>query len=371
MTEVRTVSSAQSGEPARHRSDPKAVLVAAMAAAARAGWSAAEPDDGQGDEEIHVRKRRIDGQATAAAESILKGFTERLVIVAGEGPGEQMPGALLGQEFGAGGGRTWSGVFDYVDGTTLTALGLPGALSLGGLGVGLRAVPDLQAYAVLAPISIASRLDISTPPEEHALELVDLIGAQYGRGLGDVRVVTHSRDTGPFHQTLIDRLREGGVGDVIVPDPVIIEPPYVLARAGVVKPAIDTMIGVFGFPELMFACLLLELIAPQFTFVFRPASLSGLRSDAATLAPLFDFDDEEIEQLAGVGLEPHKQFVGSHLVPAGTGRAAAMFSVTGCAPLRLRPPSRHGRGVSVEGLLVERGGMTRLRVTSDQPLDAV
>ncbi|SDJ35119.1 fructose-bisphosphatase class II [Nonomuraea jiangxiensis] len=393
VTEVRAVTSADGVEPAGRdtgpgragrdtgaASDVPAVLVAAMAAAARAGRLAAgEPagpedagsdQDGDqgGDQGVQARKRRIDGQATAAAESILRGFAERLVIVAGEGPGEQMPGAFVGQELGgdASSPRTWSGIFDYVDGTTLTALGLPGALSLGGLGEGLRSVPDLQAYAVLAPVSIAGRLDLGTPPEEHALDLIDAIGAECGvRRRGDLRVVTHSHDTGPFHQTLIRRLREGGVGDVVVPDPVIIEPPYVLARAGLVEPRVDTMIGVFGFPELMFACLILELIAPQFTFVFRPASLSGLRGESSTLAPLFDFEDDEVEQLAAVGLRPHEQFVGSHLVPAGTGRAAAMFSVTGSPLLRLDPPERHGDSVAVAGLLLERGRTTRLRITSD------
>ena len=100
-----------------------------------------------------------------------------------------------------------------------------------------------------------------------------------------------------------------------MPAPVIVEPPYVLARAGLVEPRVDTMIGVFGFPELVFACLLLELIAPQFTFVFRPASLSGLKHSSSTLAPLFHFTEDEVRQLAEVGLDPHAQLTGSHLVP--------------------------------------------------------
>ncbi|MEV0590941.1 fructose-bisphosphatase class II [Nonomuraea cavernae] len=365
VTEVHAVSSMDDQQSPAHGSDPHGILVAGMAAAARAGWLAAGPEA----EEVQVRKRRIDGDATAAAESILRRFADRLVIVAGEGPGEQMPGAFLGQELGHARdpSRTWSGIFDYVDGTTLTALGLPGALSLGGLGKGLRGVPDLQAYAVLAPVSIAGRLDIGTPPEEHALDMVEAIGAECGvHRLGDLRVVTHSQDTGAFHQTLISRLVDGGVGEVVVPDPVIIEPPYVLARAGLVEPRTDTMIGVFGFPELAFACLILDLIAPQFTFVFRPASLSGLRAKSVTLAPLFDFEDEEVEQLADVGLGPHSRLLGSDLVPTGSGRAAAMFSVTGSPLLSLEPPARHDGAVSVEGLLVERGRMTRLKVISRQ-----
>jgi fructose-1,6-bisphosphatase/sedoheptulose 1,7-bisphosphatase-like protein len=365
VTEVHAVSSMDDQGQPPHDSDPHGILVAGMAAAARAGWLAAGPDPG----DITARKRRIDGDATAAAESILREFAERLIIVAGEGPGEQMPGAFLGQELGLAqeSSQTWSGVFDYVDGTTLTALGLPGALSLGGLGVGLRGVPDLQAYAVLAPVSIADQLDISTPPEDHALELVEAIAAECGvHRLSDLRVVTHSADTGSFHHTLIRRLADGGVGEVVVPDPVIIEPPYVLARAGLVEPRVDTMIGVFGFPELAFACLVLELIAPQFTFVFRPASLSGLRASSPTLAPLFDFEDGEVEQLADVGLEPHTRFFGSDLVPAGSGRAAAMFSVTGSPLLNLAPPTRCDGTVSIDGLLVERGRMTRLRVVSRQ-----
>lgn len=160
VREVHAVSAGSEVDSRPSGFDPHGILVAAMAAAARAGKMAADSTTG----EIQDRKRRIDHDATAAAESILRGFAERLVIVAGEGPGEQMPGAYVGQELGDASGRAWSGVFDYIDGTTLTALGLPGALALGGLGQGLRAVPDLQAYAVLAPTSIADRLDITTTP---------------------------------------------------------------------------------------------------------------------------------------------------------------------------------------------------------------
>ena len=43
-----------------------------------------------------------------------------------------------------------------------------------------------------------------------------------------------------------------------------------------------------------------------------------------------------------------------------------MFSVTGSPLLRLNPAARDAGTVSVEGVLVERGNLTRLRLIADQ-----
>jgi fructose-1,6-bisphosphatase/sedoheptulose 1,7-bisphosphatase-like protein len=351
--------------------DGQGVLIAAMAAAARAGWHAALIND----HELAVRKRRVDACATRAAESILREFDAPLYVVAGEGPGEQMPGAFAGQRLGRSPidhqESIWNGIFDYVDGTLLSVLGLPGALALGGLGMGMRSVPDLQAYAILVPQEITDELDITTVPEAHAVTAIDAIMRTCGPATrGELRVVTHSDDTGPFHHNLIRKLQAAGVGHVIVPDPVIIEAPYVLARAGFVSSRIDTIIGVLGFPELMLAALLLDLLAPEFTFVFRVASLNGTRSPAETLAPLFKFSATELADLDRFGWQPGRQYMGSHMVPAGSGRCAVLFAVTDNPLLRLRGPRMRNGLTSVDGLLVERGKVTQIRVMSNGDLAA-
>jgi len=322
------------------------------------------------DSEENDRKRAIDGQATLGAEEVFQDSLEHIVVAAGEGAGDRMPGAHVGQQLGSEESKreTLYGIFDYVDGTTLAARGLDGAVSLGAIGRKVTSVPDLQVYCLLLP-PYARDLDIDLfrgAPEHVGVE--DIL-ALYSRwkdwkvGHEGFRVLTHSVDTGTFHDDLIRALRGVGGVEVIIPHPVIIEPNYLLSIAGFGKESIDAMIGVFGFPEMVFACALFDLFKESgWRMVMRPAGLeaksSGVRS--RSLMPLLDFTDYEKLQLSAVGLLPDRQYERTDFVSTGSALAAAVFAVTDNPLLQLGAAVLRDGVWSVEGIMLTRASHVRV-----------
>lgn len=341
-----------------------ATVVGAVAAAARgAAFAAHETREHL---EFSALKKHIDGAATSSAEAILMAAKVSIRVSAGEGERDSSPGAVVGQRLGRSDRTTqYNGVFDYVDGTALAAAGLPGALSLGGLGRGLRSVPDLQAFAVLVPSALTHEVDIMATPEDVGADSALRIARHVGRSASDLVVATHSLSSNCSHETLVQRLR-ALVARVLVPDPVTIEPPYLLSLAGLAEPRIDSMIGAIGLSELAFAALLLDLVLPDYVFVFRLGGLEAWRSSRrADLAALFDLSEREREAYARTGWDVAKPYTSRDIVPRGNAVAAALFAVTANDMLRLAAPLSRGPFITANGLaLTPGGGVARMRVVS-------
>lgn len=341
--------------PDRTTQDEDAYLVAAMASAALAAAEA--PTGFTEGMSLNERKVAVDGAATEAAEKILGRAPFGIRVAAGEGERDDSPGAHTGQWLGTANDDTSAidGVFDYVDGTELAATAQPGALSLGGFGSGVRPVPDLQAYAALAPTAVLHELDILLRPEDGAGPLLERIAAATGKRTDELTVSTHSIASKPMHQTLVDVMR-ARVRQVLVPEQVTVEPPYLLSLAGLSEPRIDTMVGAIGLSELAFAAGLVDLLAPELGFVFRLASIAGPRARPrlTSLDALFEFSEDEEAALRSGGWDKDRQYTSEDLVRPGTSRSAALFAVTDNPVLGLRGPAPRGGGVArVEGLLVK------------------
>jgi hypothetical protein len=120
------------------------------------------------------------------------------------------------------------------------------------------------------------------------------------------------------------------------------------------------MLGAIGLCELAFAAMLLDLVCPGYTFVFRMASIAGPRQRAADdLSPLWEFSPDEASLLTAAGWAVDRPYTGRDLVPAGGAEVAAIFSVTGEPALELPVPDRF----DTTGLLVERNHIARVVVT--------
>ncbi|WNM35525.1 fructose-bisphosphatase class II [Streptomyces sp. Li-HN-5-11] len=332
-----------------------AYLVAAMASAALAAAQARIAF--AADLPLNDRKVRVDGAATEAAEKILHQAPFRIRVAAGEGERDDSPGAHSGQWLGVPDDTSpvVDGVFDYVDGTELAANGHPGALTLGGFGNDVRPVPDLQAFAVLAPRELLDELDIMSRPEDCVVPVLHRIAELTGKRPDSLTVSTHTIGSKPMHQTLVDLMR-GCVREVLVPERVTVEPPYLLSLVGLSEPRIDSMIGAIGLSELAFAAGLVDLIAPGLGFVFRPASISGPRAEPhlTSLDALYRFSEDEEAALRSGGWDKDRQYTSKDLVRPGTSRAAALFAVTDNPALGLRGPSPEGDDVAhVEGFLIK------------------
>lgn len=342
-----------------------ATVVGAAAAAARGAATAAE--SARGRLELSALKKHIDGAATTAAEALLDAAAISIRVSAGEGERDASPGAEVGQRLGQSNGvDVYSGVFDYVDGTALAAAGLPGALSLGGLGRDLRSVPDLQAFAVLVPTAVAHEIDVMARVEDVVDDTVRRIARHAARDERELVVATHSvSSTRSPHMAVVRRLRAKGV-HVLVPDPVTIEPPYLLSLAGLAAPRIDSMIGAIGLSELAFAALLLDLVRPGYAFVFRLAGVDALRaSEGVRLDSMFDLTPTERESYARTGWNVARPYRTTDIVPEGHAVAAALFAVTANDMLDLAPPVLVGGLVTTSGLaLTPGGGVLRMRLAN-------
>ncbi|WP_328871811.1 fructose-bisphosphatase class II [Streptomyces sp. NBC_00287] len=341
--------------PDASEDEEDAHLVAAMAAAAL-GAAEARSRFAEG-MSLNARKVAVDGAATRAAEKILDKAPFRIRVAAGEGERDDSPGARTGQWLGPRDDAlpVVDGVFDYVDGTELAATDQPGALTLGGFGTGVRPVPDLQAYAVLAPVDLLHGLDIRPRPEDSVIPVLDRIAKAMRKNPGALTVSTHSIASKPMHSDLIALMRGQG-SEVLVPESVTVEPPYLLSLIGLSEPRIDTMIGAIGLSELAFAAGLVDLIAPELGFVFRVASVAGPRAEPhlTNLDALFKFSEDEEVALGSGGWDKDRQYTSSDLVRPGSSRAAALFAVTDNPTLGIRGPDLKEEGViHVEGFLVK------------------
>jgi fructose-1,6-bisphosphatase/sedoheptulose 1,7-bisphosphatase-like protein len=373
-TPVAAVSAVEVAAAAPHlatldpRDDPAtAALTTALAAAARDAAATGARLRGGADRE--ERKRQVDGAATSAAEAVFAAAGTAIDVVAGEGQRDASPGAAVGQRLGAQADARFEGIFDYVDGTALVADGLPGALALGALGRGLRVVPDLQALAVVGPAGLLGEIDVMAHPEESVARWLDVVARGLGRSTGDLTIATHSTTSGRSHRALIERMTATGA-HVIVPEPVTIEPPYLLSAAGLAEPRVDAFVGVIGLSEIAYAALLLDLVLPDHGIVFRLASIAGARAAQVDhLGGHFAFTAQELETYAAHGWDVGVAHTSEEVVPSGCGHSAALFAVTENELLGLRAPAVEADTVAVDGLVFGRGAQAaRVQVTfADQP----
>jgi len=257
-------------------------------------------------------KRLIDATAGTVFNDELQHWTREVSIATAEAKDEYgdaqpgVPGA------GAIGRSRLRLAVDVVDGTTPAATGANGAYSICSVANGMRSFPDLQAYAILAPRGARQDLDLSSRPEDAVAGNLNAIARSRGKRVDELRIVCHSYDTGLHHTTLIERMRALGV-DVVVPNPVIVEPPYVVAATQ--SRHLDGMIGVFGLPEIAINTVLAGVVAGDSEMVFRIASNEQLRErKATTLDGVFDFSPAERSTLQQFGLDSETIFDFDHIV---------------------------------------------------------
>jgi fructose-1,6-bisphosphatase/sedoheptulose 1,7-bisphosphatase-like protein len=237
---------------------------------------------------------------------------------------------------------------DAVDGTTLVAKGLPGAYSICAIGEGLLCFPDMQAYALLAPKSIFGALDFASEPEMSLTKNLTLIAKALNKRVSDLVVVTHSEDTGLHHSQIRQIMQELGVS-VIVPAPVIVEPPYTLGTCIGIPPRFDSIIGVFGLPEIVINALLAGTLNREREYIFRIASNSVLADrEERSLKNIFKFTREETNLIKNAGLREDCLYSFDKIV---TGRSCAFAgaAITEDRVLGLEGVDKRGPLMDVHG----------------------
>src|ERR687887_778904 len=232
------------GEPNLERPDRNLALeivrVTEAAALAAARWV------GRGD------KKAADQAAVDAMRLMLDTVAMDGIVVIGEGEKDEAPMLYNGEQVGNGNGPQVDVAVDPIDGTRLTAVGQPNALSV--VAVAERDTMFFPGAAVYmekiaaGPESYAA-IDIMATPEEN----VRRVAKAKGVGPEEITVVILDRDR---HEDIIKRCREAGARVYLITDGDV-APAIAAARP---DSGIDMLLGIGGTPEGVIAACALKCL---------------------------------------------------------------------------------------------------------------
>jgi fructose-1,6-bisphosphatase II len=318
-------------EPERHAPDRNLALE--LARVTEAGAMAAGRWVGRGN------KNDADGAAVEAMRALINTVSMRGVVVIGEGEKDHAPMLYNGEQVGDGSGPECDVAVDPIDGTRLTANGMPNAISV--LAVSARG-------SMYDPSAVFYMSKLVTGPA--AAEMVD-IEAPVARNIGavarakscspqDVTVVILDR---PRHEQLISDVRATGARIKLITDGDVAGA-IMAAREGT---GVDLLLGIGGTPEGIIAACAVKC-------------LGGIIQ--GRLAPR---DDEERDRAVAAGHDLKQVLTTDDLVASED----AFFAATGITDGELLAGVRYRAGGATTQSLVmrARSGTTRT-ITSEHQL---
>jgi fructose-1,6-bisphosphatase II len=226
-------------EPGRHAPDRN--LAMELARVTEAGAMASARWVGRGD------KNGADGAAVNAMRQLINTVSMNGIVVIGEGEKDAAPMLYNGEHVGDGTGPLCDVAVDPIDGTRLTANGMPNAISV--LAVSARgAMYDPSAVYYMSKLvtgpEAASFVDIDAPPAAN----VAAVARAKSCSSADVTVVILDR---PRHAELIREVRAAGARIKLLTDGDVAGA-IMAARDGT---GVDLLLGIGGTPEgIIAAC---------------------------------------------------------------------------------------------------------------------
>jgi fructose-1,6-bisphosphatase II len=226
-------------EPARQAPDRNLALE--LVRVTEAGAMAAARWVGRGD------KNGADAAAVHAMRLLINTVSMNGVVVIGEGEKDQAPMLFNGEEVGDGSGPACDVAVDPIDGTRLTANGMPNAVTV--LAVSARgSMYDPSAVFYMSKLvtgpAAAGVVDIEAPVAHN----VAAVAKAKGISPNDVTVVILDR---PRHAQLISDVRAAGARIQLITDGDVAGA-IMAARDGT---GIDLLLGIGGTPEgIIAAC---------------------------------------------------------------------------------------------------------------------
>ena len=192
-------------------------------------------------------KNGADGAAVRAMRTLVHTVSMNGVVVIGEGEKDEAPMLFNGERVGDGTGPECDIAVDPIDGTTLTAKGMPNAISV---------LAAADRGSMFAPAAVFYMDKLVTGPE--AADFVDIdapVGVNIRRvakakraTVEDVTVVILDR---PRHEGIIKEIRDAGARIKLISDGDVAGSIYAL-REGT---GVDMLLGIGGTPEgIISAC---------------------------------------------------------------------------------------------------------------------
>jgi fructose-1,6-bisphosphatase II len=186
-------------------------------------------------------KESADQAAVDAMRHMLQTVSMDGVVVIGEGEKDEAPMLYNGERVGNGHGVEVDVAVDPLEGTRLTALGMPNAIAVIAVAErGTMFFPGAAVYMdkIAVGAAAADAIDIEAPPAEN----VRRVAKAKDKKIEDVVVVVLDRDR---HTELIRELREVGASVRLITDGDV-APSIAASR---VQSTVDLLMGVGGTPE--------------------------------------------------------------------------------------------------------------------------
>jgi fructose-1,6-bisphosphatase II len=224
-------------------------------------------------------KSGADGAAVDAMRIVLNSISMDGIVVIGEGEKDEAPMLFNGERIGDGSPPETDIAVDPIDGTTLTAFGRDGALSViavSSRGSMFNPGPCVYMEKIAVGPEAAGLIDVRAPAREN----LEAVAKAKGISVRDVTVVILDRER---HVALIDEVRATGARIHLISDGDI---------AGAISSAwpdsgVDILLGVGGTPEGVTAAAALKSMGGEIQGRLWP------RNDAerdAAVAAGYDLD---------------------------------------------------------------------------------
>jgi fructose-1,6-bisphosphatase II len=285
-------------------------------------------------------KESADQAAVDAMRFVLDSVSMRGSVVIGEGEKDEAPMLYNGEAVGNGEGPEVDVAVDPLEGTRLTALGQPGAISVIAVAErGTMLFPGAAFYMekiAVGPKAVGA-IDITRTPTENVLRVAEALE----KTPREVDVIVLERER---HEQLVTELRAVGARVKLIRDGDV-APAIAAAQPGT---GVDMLYGIGGTPEGVISAAALKCVG------------GGIQ------ARLWPRNDDERRRLVEAGLDPDRVLHTSDLV-AGEDVFVAATGVTN-GPLLSGVQYTPGGAVTDSIVMRSRSGTVR-RISAQQSLE--
>lgn len=242
-------------------------------------------------------KEAVDAAGTEAMRQVLSELPINGTVVIGEGEMDEAPMLYIGEKLGMGGPEVDIAV-DPVEGTTITAKGLPNSITVIAISEkgGLLHAPDMYMEKLVVPPPAAGKVSLEYPVKAN----LRLIAESLQRSVEDLVVVVLDR---PRHEKLIKEIRDAGARVKLIGDGDVVAALAVAVRGT----GVHALMGSGGAPEGVLAAAALKCLGGEIQAKFLPA------------------DDAQRERMQAMGANEHQVYRTNDLAPG----QQIVFAATG------------------------------------------
>jgi fructose-1,6-bisphosphatase II len=285
-------------------------------------------------------KESADGAAVDAMRLLLETVPMDGMVVIGEGEKDEAPMLYNGETIGDGSPPEVDIAVDPLEGTTLTARGMPSALAVIALserGTMFDPGPCVYMEKIAGGPEIADVLSLDHPLPE----VIARVAERKGKPVGDVTIIMLDR---PRHERAVEEIRETGARIRFISDGDVSAALFAVSPEG----DVDLLWGIGGTPEGVISAAAIKCLGGQL------------------LAKLWPRDDAEREAAIEAGYDLDQTLDVDRLVSGDD----VFFAATGVTDGELLQGVRYTGGNATTESLVMRsrsGTVRRIEATHDRP----